>query len=227
MVVIYVRLVSNIEAVEAKTSRRIHALILPHANGACDEVERRASDIHGIGIFPIGWDKMAFPVALPYLGMHTKATDQHMSQILVLVLKGCFARLTIGDAESLHGHGYVADGLFAVPQPVAAQQRLASSIRLLHVATSRNYLLEDEVQSTLHFTGHLARHFEQLGKPGADSLATVRRRTRAAQITLLTATASCVARVAAPRDGTEQGRLRRHLQLAPDVQPTGRRHGHH
>ena len=159
MVVVYVRLLSDLKAAAPKTAGRIYALILPHAGGACDEVERRASDIHGIGIFPIGWGTLAFPVAMPYLGMHTNARDLTTSHLLVYVLKGHFARLTIRDTESRHGHGYVADELFAVPQPVTAQQRLAPSTKLLQVTGSRHYLLEDEVQSALGFTGHLARHF--------------------------------------------------------------------
>ena len=42
MVVVYVRLLSDLKAAAPKTAGRIYALILPHAGGACDEVERRA-----------------------------------------------------------------------------------------------------------------------------------------------------------------------------------------
>ena len=183
MVVCYVRFHNELDSAPRG---KIYALILPHADGTCNEVARRTSEIAGIGLFPIGWETLAFPVAMAYLGVHTVVRDQRTSDIFVHVLRGDFARLTIGDAELLHGHGYVADDFFAVPQPLTAQQRLASSTKLLKVAACRHYLLEDEVQSALHFTGHHARHFEQLGNPCAKSLATVRRRANPTQFGLLT-----------------------------------------
>ena len=64
---------------------KIYALILPHADGTCNEVARRTSEIAGIGLFPIGWETLAFPVAMAYLGVHTVVRDQRTSDIFVHV----------------------------------------------------------------------------------------------------------------------------------------------
>ena len=161
MVVCYVRLYASL-APNASPASRIYALLLPSADTTTwTELDVRQSSLGGFGTYPkrqagLDWSDLSnTPVLMPYLGVETVTKDAHSLKLLLLVLKGEFERLTLGEVHKRHGERvFVADGLFAVPQREAHGSSLARSAPLppstplLQVAdgVAACYLLADDVR---------------------------------------------------------------------------------